>query len=89
VALLERYRVWLESSGATRDCILHLYIPMAGHVLGLNLKPHTQIDLRVDAERAADYINAKQMSPSWTAQCLLALNRFRYFLRQERGHVGG
>ncbi|HSL93937.1 MAG TPA: tyrosine-type recombinase/integrase [Bacillota bacterium] len=87
VALLERYRVWLDSSGATRGCILHLYIPMAGHVLGLNLKLHTEIDLEVDAEQAADYIKAKQMSPSWTEQCLFALNRFRHFLRQERGYV--
>lgn len=87
VVLLERYRVWLESSGASLDCILHLYIPMAGHVLGLNLKPHREIDLGADAERAAEYVKAKQLSPSTIEHCLFALNRFRRFLRQERGHV--
>ena len=40
VALLERYRDWLLSGGASPEDDLHIYIPMAGHALGLNLKPH-------------------------------------------------
>ncbi|MDT8306748.1 MAG: tyrosine-type recombinase/integrase [Anaerolineae bacterium] len=87
VALLDAYRLWLQSGGASPDCIRHLYLPTAGHVLGLNLKPHPALDLAADVERTADYLRAKQMGASWTHNCLVALDRFRRFLRQERGQV--
>lgn len=74
---------------------------MAGHVMGLNLKPHAHLDistkpvlslskgstqaLGADLERAMDYVKAKQLSDSWTDICLRALHRFRRFLRYERG----
>lgn len=85
IALLERYWVWLEEECSTRNCIEQIYVPMAGHVLGLNLKPHIQLDLDQDLEGAMDYIKAKQLSASWSTICQWALNRFRRFLRYERG----
>ncbi len=87
LVLLERYRDWLEAAGLSADCIAHNYIPMAGHVLGLNLKPHTELDLETDLERAMDYVRAKRLSTVWTENCGHALNRFRHFLRQERGLI--
>jgi integrase/recombinase XerD len=85
VALLERYQEWLLSGGASPKEVYHLYIPMAGHALGLNLKPHSQLDLDADLERALDYVKAKQLSAEWSDMCRVALNKFRRFLRQERG----
>lgn len=101
ITLLARYWIWLEEENSTRNCIEQIYIPMAGHVLGLNLKPHPQLSISAkpvlslpkgstqalgeDLERAMDYIKAKRLSPSWTDICLRALHRFRRFLRYERG----
>ncbi len=87
VALLERYQAKLMAGGLSHNCIQQLYIPMAGHVLGLNLKPHPQLDLESDLERAMDFIRAKQLSQVWTRNCRHALNRFRRFLLQERGQL--
>jgi len=85
VALLERYWEWLLSGGASPKEVHHLYIPMAGHALGLNLKPHDQLDLDADLEKALDYVKAKRLSAEWTDMCRVALVKFRRFLRQERG----
>jgi site-specific recombinase XerD len=85
VALLERYQHWLLSGGASPDAVDHLYVPMAGNVLGLNLVPHPQLDLHTDLEKALDYVEAKRLSAEWTDMCRIALERFRRFLRQQRG----
>lgn len=85
ITLLARYWVWLTEEDSTPECIENIYIPMAGHVLGLNLKPHAQLDLDSDLEKAMAYVRAKQLSNSWTDICLRALHRFRRFLRYERG----
>lgn len=87
VTLLERYHDWLHSGGSSRNTTAQLYLPMAGHVLGLNLKPHPQLDLQADLERALDYIKTKHLSAEWTNMCRVALEKFRTFLRQERGFV--
>ncbi len=87
VALLERYREWLLSSGTSHYTTHYLYIPMAGHALGLNLKPHSQLDLDADLERALDYIKAKRLSDQWIKMCRNGLSKFRFFLRQQRGQV--
>ena len=85
VALLERYREWLLSGGASPKQTHFLYIPMAGNALGLNLKPHPEIDLDADLERGLDYVKAKRLSDEWIDMCRVALEKFRRFLRQERG----
>ncbi len=87
VALLERYREWLHSGGSSRHTTAQLYLPMAGHALGLNLQPHPQLDLETDLQRALDYIKAKHLSAEWTDMCRVGLEKFRTFLRQERGYV--
>lgn len=87
VALFERYREWLSSSGTSPNVLSQVYIPMAGHALGLNLKPHPQLDIDADLERALDYVEAKQMSAQWIKMCRNALEKFRLFLRQQRGQI--
>jgi site-specific recombinase XerD len=87
VALLERYRLWLEGSGDSQNCIGQLYIPMAGHVLGLALKPHHELDLEADLAPALDFVQVRQPSAQWAKNCRHALARFRLFLSQERGQV--
>ncbi len=85
VQLLEEYREWLLSSATSRQTVDILYLPMAGHVLGLTLKPAAQLDLAVDLEKALAYIQAKRLSAEWTSMCRNALEKFRLFLRQRRG----
>jgi site-specific recombinase XerD len=85
VTLLERYREWLLSGGASEKQTYYLYVPMAGNALGLNLKPHPEIDVDTDLEKALEYVKAKRLSAEWTDMCRNALDKFRHFLRQERG----
>jgi site-specific recombinase XerD len=85
VALLEQYRDWLLSGGISPNVVSQLYIPTAGHVLGLNLKPPAQLDLDADLNRVLDYLTAKCLSAEWLDMSRVALNKFRQFLRQQRG----
>ena len=87
IALLERYVAWLTGGGASEQVIHGIYIPMAGHVLGFNLKPHSQLDLDSDLQIAMEYIRAKQHGSIWTKNCRNSLARFRRFLLNERGLV--
>ncbi|MCC6607862.1 MAG: tyrosine-type recombinase/integrase [Anaerolineae bacterium] len=95
VALLEKYRSWLAEGGVAQSVIEQHRIPMAGHVLGLNLKPHPQLDISAtteqgfgaDLQKAVAYIEAKQRSEGWTRNCRHSLTWFRRFLRLERGLV--
>ena len=84
VALLEQYQAWLLSSGASLDVVKVIALPMAGHVLGLSLKPHPQLDLDRDLNLAIAYLEAKQLGPIWTEICRGSLARFRLFLREQR-----
>jgi site-specific recombinase XerD len=88
VALLERFRLWLLSSSTSLELVNVVYIPTAGNALGLNLKPHSQLDLDTDLERALDYVKAKTPSADWIKASRNALTKFRCFLRQERGCAG-
>jgi site-specific recombinase XerD len=83
--LLEQYVEWLLGGGTSEDVTRRLYLPMAGHVLGLFLKPHDQLDIDRDLQPAMDYILAKQLSESWEHSCKIGLDRFRRFLLQVRG----
>jgi site-specific recombinase XerD len=85
LALLERYRAWLIGGG-TSELVTNLYhIPMAGHVFGLTLKHHAQLDLDHDLDCALEYVKAKGMSAAWLKNCANSLVQFRRFLRLERG----
>ena len=87
VQLLERYRQWLIEGGAAESVINYHRIPVAGYVLGLNLKPHHQLTLTTDLGKAMSYIQAKGGRESWLKNCQHSLDWFRRFLRQERGLV--
>lgn len=85
VALLERYLAWLIADGAGVTCIRSYYLPMAGHVLGYNLKPHTHLNLDSDLDVALAFVQAKRPNPAWATMCGHALARFRTFVQRERG----
>lgn len=87
ITLLEEFCEWLRSGGASPAVIRTIYLPMAGHVLGLALKPHQELDLDIDLQRAVDFLKAKNMSDQWTDVCRCAVLRFRRFLRHRRGLV--
>ncbi len=84
VVLLEKYRTWLAAGGVAQSVIEQHRIPMAGHVLGLNLKPHAQLNLDEDLQKAMVYVSAKHKSASWTRNCRHSLTWFRRFLEMER-----
>jgi site-specific recombinase XerD len=85
VALLQQYQEWLLSSGDSPEVVKVIALPMAGHVLGLTLKPHPQLDLETDLNLALDYLKAKQLSAGWIEICRGSLAKFRLFLGQQRG----
>lgn len=64
-----------------------IYIPLAGHILGLALKPHAQLDLDRDLQPGLDFIAAKGAGPDWLKVNRNALAKFRRFLLHTRGLV--
>lgn len=85
IELYEKYRDWLMMGGASELATNTIYLPIAGHVFGLNLKPHPEFDLDQDLERAMDYTRAKQSGKDWMKACRNGLNKFRRFVRLRRG----
>lgn len=85
IRLLERYFDWLIEGGTAEYTTSTIYLPMAGHVLGLNLVPYEQIDLEHGLDSALDYVRAKGVGADWLQSCRNGLDKFRRFLRQERG----
>ena len=64
-----------------------IYLPMAGHILGLALKPHPQLYLERDLQPGLDFLKAKQLSPGWNDACRNAMLKFRRFLLHRRGQI--
>jgi len=87
IVVLEEYCEWLQAGGLAPAVIRNIYLPMAGHVLGLALKPHPELDLNFDLERGLDFLKAKQMSAQWTDVCRCAMLKFRRFLSNRRGLI--
>jgi integrase/recombinase XerC len=85
IVLLERYEQWLLGGGVSEMVVRLYHIPMAGHVFGLTLKPHAQLDLEKDLDCALEYIQLKNISAEWLKNCRLALVKFRRFMRLDRG----
>ncbi|MEW5829693.1 MAG: tyrosine-type recombinase/integrase [Chloroflexota bacterium] len=85
IELYERYRAWLLGGGTSELASKIIYLPVAGHVLGLALKPHPQIDLEADFQRALEYVIAKRSGPDWIKASRNGLNKFRRFMRLARG----
>jgi site-specific recombinase XerD len=87
VTLLEHYGDWLAGGGASENVIRTISIPMAGHVMGLALKPYPQLDLDEDLLPALEYVKAKGAGPDWSDVCRNSLEKFRRFLLNERGQL--
>jgi site-specific recombinase XerD len=87
ITLLEEYCEWLRAGGASPAVIRIIYLPMAGHILGLALKPHPQLDLESDLQRGLDFLKAKRLSAQWTDVCRCAMLKFRRFLSHQRGQI--
>jgi site-specific recombinase XerD len=85
IQMLERYRTWLLEGGNSELVVNTYHITMAGHVFGLNLKPHVELDPDNDLECALEYVKSKQLGEHWIKRCGLSLQKFRRFLRLERG----
>ena len=85
--LLERYRDWLVGIGSADSVINQHRIPMAGHILGLSCKPHSQLCLQADFAKAMAFAQARKTSQMWQRNCHHSLNWFRRFLKVERGLV--
>lgn len=85
IELLERYRNWLIEGGNSEMVTNIYHLTMAGHVFGFNLKPHSELDLDKDLDCALEYVKAKQLGASWIMKCRLSLQKFRRYLRLERG----
>jgi site-specific recombinase XerD len=85
VELLERFHRWLLEGGTCEYSTNVIYLPMAGHVLGLNLKPHPELDLEGDLDCALEYLQAKGVGEYWFEVSRNGLIKFRRFLRLERG----
>lgn len=85
IALYERYRDWLFSGGISVASSKTIYLPAAGFILGLNLKPHHQLNLQDDLEKLMEYSRARDLSRESLKNCRNALNMFRRFLRLEQG----
>jgi len=87
ITVLEEYCQWLTESGYSPFVIRIIYLPMAGHVLGLALKPCSQLDLECDLQPGLEFLKAKQLSPGWIDACRNAMLKFRRFLLHRRGQV--
>lgn len=85
IALYEQYRDWLLQGGASELASKTIYLPSAGHVLGLALKPHAELDLEADFQRALEYVIAKQSGKDWIKASRNGLNKFKRFLRLAHG----
>ena len=85
IEFLERYRDWLLGGGVNEYVTNIYHVMMAGHVFGLTLRPHHELDPDRDLECALEYVKAKKLSVMWIKNCRISLNKFRRFLRLERG----
>ncbi len=85
VRLLEKYHAWLIGGGTAEYATNVIYLPMAGHILGLNPVPHEQIGLENDLQKAMEYVRAKGVGKDWLEACRHGLEKFKRFLRLERG----
>lgn len=85
IIFYEGYRDWLLGGGTCEYSAKTIYLPIAGHVLGLNRKPHHALNLDSDLQIALDYVQAKGVSDDWMKACKNGLNIFRRYLRLTRG----
>ncbi len=85
IELLEGYEQWLLGGGVSEMVVRTYHVPMAGHVFGLTLKSHSELDLDHDLDCALEYVKSKGVGAEWIKNCRLSLVKFRRFMRLERG----
>lgn len=85
IGYLEKYVRWLIDGGACEQSTKTIYLPMAGHVLGLNIKPYRDIAPEQDLQKALDYVRAKGAGKDWIKACQYGLKKFENFMKIERG----
>jgi len=79
---LDDFVVWLFAGGCSPNVIRTVYLPMAGVVLGLSLKPFFLLNPIDDIEAALALIKAKKQGPEYTKVCKNAILKYRQFLFQ-------
>ncbi len=87
VVLLQAFQDWLFAGGWSTATIQHLYVPTAGYVLGLALRPEAELDLEADFARAEAFVRAKKVGVHWLGLTRNALLVFRNYLRFRRGQL--
>jgi integrase len=85
IALLEEYAAWLHEGGAGEHATQTNYLPTAALILGLNLKPHSRINLTADLEKAVDFTRLRGLSANKIKTTGHGAEKFRRFLRFKRG----
>ncbi|MEM9774922.1 MAG: tyrosine-type recombinase/integrase [Chloroflexota bacterium] len=84
---MEKYREWLVAVGASTAVINQHRVPLAGTMLGLTSKSHSQLSIDADKDSALKYVQSKKKSLSWEKNCDHSLTWFCRFLKEERGIV--
>jgi integrase/recombinase XerD len=85
VLLLEEFIAWLVEGGAGAHATETVYLPAAGLILGLNLKPHAKINLHEDLQKALVFTRLRQVGPNKLKTTGHGLEKFKRFLRFKRG----
>ncbi len=85
IEFLRSYHEWLLGGGVSEMVVNAYHVMMAGHVLGLHLKPYFEIDPDNDLVCALEFVMAHQPGASWAKNCERSLLQFRRYLRLERG----
>jgi len=85
VLLFEEYYAWLKEGGAGPNATETNYLPTAGLILGLNLKPHTRLNLVDDMEKVLVFTRQRQVGANKLKVTGHGMEKFKRFLRWKRG----
>ena len=83
--MYREFRDWLREGGAAIHASETIYLPAAGLVLGLNLKPHGKISLKGDLEKAVVFTRLRGVGENKIKVTGHGVEKFRKFLRWKRG----
>lgn len=83
--LYEKYRAWLLEGGGGISSVNNVYMPIAGHILGLNTISYRQMDLVKDFEKVLEFVRARGASPFRLKMARITSEKFKRFVRLELG----
>ncbi|GAB4506928.1 MAG: hypothetical protein Fur0017_31760 [Anaerolineales bacterium] len=83
--LYEKYRAWLLAGGGGITSVNNIYMPIAGHVLGLNTVSYHQMDLEKSIKKVLEFARARDGSPFRLRMARIASEKFKRFVRIELG----